>query len=135
SNGHLGLGGLDVFFTKEIDGKLAPIRNVGVPINSNADDFAFRLDDASGEGFVSSNREGGVGSDDIYRTMRLQPLCDVLITTTVLDDKTGKPVNGATVTLLDDQGNTLVSKTTNAEGIAEFIVECDKNTELEVVMD
>ena len=41
SNGHLGLGGMDVFYTKEIDGKLAPIRNVGIPVNSNGDDFAF----------------------------------------------------------------------------------------------
>lgn len=135
SNGHLGLGGLDVFFTKEIDGKLAPIRNVGIPINSNSDDFAFQINDATGEGFISSNREGGVGSDDIYRTMRLQPLCDVLITATVLDDTTGKPVNGATVSLFDDQGNNVVSKTTNAEGIVEFIVECDRDTELEVVMN
>lgn len=135
SNGHLGLGGLDVFFTKEIDGKLAPIRNVGIPINSNADDFAFHIDDASGEGFISSNRDGGVGSDDIYRTMRLEPLCDVLITATVVDDKTGTPVNGAVVTLFDDQGNKIVSKNTDSNGVAEFIVECDKNTELEVVMD
>lgn len=135
SNGHLGLGGLDVFFTKEIDGKWAPIRNVGIPINSNYDDFAFRIDDATGEGFVSSNRPGGLGSDDIYRIMKLQPLCDVLITTTVVDDKTGKAVNGAMVTLYDAQENKVVSKNTNAEGVAEFIVECDKNTTLEVVMD
>jgi outer membrane protein OmpA-like peptidoglycan-associated protein/tetratricopeptide (TPR) repeat protein len=134
SNGHLGLGGLDVFFTKEIDGKLGPIRNIGIPINSNADDFAFKMDDATGEGFVSSNREGGVGSDDIYRTMRLEPLCDVLLIATVVDNMTGKPVNGAMVTLYDDSGNKIVSKNTNAEGIAEFIVECDKNNELEVVM-
>lgn len=135
SNGHLGLGGLDVFFTKESDGNWTPIRNVGLPINSNFDDFAFRIDDATGDGFISSNRPGGVGSDDIYRIMKLQPLCDVLITTTVVDDTTGKPVNGAMVTLYDNQGNKVLSKTTNAEGIAEFIVECDKDTELEVVMD
>lgn len=135
SNGHLGLGGLDVFFTKEIDGKMTPIRNVGIPISSNADDFAFHLNDATGEGFISSNREGGKGSDDIYRTMRLEPLCDVLVTATVLDDKTGRPIAGAMVTLYDDKGNKIVSKETNTEGIAEFIVECDKETELEVVMD
>lgn len=135
SNGHLGLGGLDVFFTKVIDGKWTPIRNVGIPINSNYDDFAFAIIDATGEGFVSSNRPGGVGSDDIYRIMKLQPLCDVLVTATVVDDKTGKPVNGAMVTLYDDQGNKVVSKNTNAEGLVEFIVECDKDTELEVVMD
>jgi outer membrane protein OmpA-like peptidoglycan-associated protein/Tol biopolymer transport system component len=135
SNGHLGLGGLDVFFTKEIDGKFTPIRNVGIPINSNSDDFAFRIYDDTGEGFISSNRPGGLGSDDIYRTMKLQPLCDVLVIATVVDDKTGNPVNGAMVTLYDDQGNKIVSKSTNAEGVAEFIVECDKNTELEVTMD
>ncbi|MEO6346432.1 MAG: carboxypeptidase regulatory-like domain-containing protein, partial [Aquaticitalea sp.] len=135
SNGHLGLGGLDVFFTKETEGNLTPIRNVGIPVNSNFDDFAFRIDDVTGEGFISSNRPGGVGDDDIYRIIKLQPLCDVLITATVVDDKTGKPVNGAVVTLYDDKGNKVVSKNTNAEGIAQFVVECDKETELEVVMD
>ena len=135
SNGHLGLGGLDVFFTKTIDGKWSPIRNAGVPISSNSDDFAFSIDDATGEGFVSSNRPGGVGSDDIYRIMKLEPLCDVMVTGTVVDGVTGVPVSGAMVSLYDDQGNKVVTKSTDAEGIVEFIVECDKNTELEVVMD
>jgi Tol biopolymer transport system component len=80
SNGHLGLGGMDVFYTKEIDGKMAPIRNVGIPINSNGDDFAFTIDEEAEEGFVSSNRDGGKGSDDVYAFKKLQPLCDVLRT-------------------------------------------------------
>ncbi len=135
SNGHLGLGGMDVFYTMEIDGKLAPIRNVGIPINSNADDFAFNIDEEAGEGFVSSNRDGGQGSDDVYAIKKLQPLCDVLVAATVLDDKTREPISGASVSLYDDQGNKVVSKTTNAEGVAEFIVECNKNSELEVTMN
>ena len=135
SNGHLGLGGMDVFYTREIDGKMAPIRNVGIPINSNADDFAFTINEETEEGFVSSNRDGGKGSDDVYAFKKLQPLCDVLITATVLDDKTREPLNGASVSLFDSEGNSIVSKTTNAEGIAEFIVECEEDTELEVVMD
>jgi outer membrane protein OmpA-like peptidoglycan-associated protein/tetratricopeptide (TPR) repeat protein len=135
SNGHLGIGGLDVFYTKEIDGKMAPIRNVGIPVNSNADDFAFSIDEASGEGFVSSNRDGGKGSDDVYMIKKLQPLCDVLVIATVLDDKTREPISGASVSLFDSKGNKVVSKTTNAEGIAEFIVECEEDTELEVVMN
>ncbi|MFC0603563.1 OmpA family protein [Winogradskyella pulchriflava] len=135
SNGHLGLGGMDVFYTKEIDGKLAPVRNVGIPINSNGDDFAFTIDEESEEGFVSSNREGGQGSDDIYTFKKLQPLCDVLIVSTVLDDKTREPIEGASVTLYDAEGNKVTSKTTNAEGVAEFIVECEQDTELEVVME
>jgi outer membrane protein OmpA-like peptidoglycan-associated protein len=135
SNGHLGLGGMDVFYTKEIDGKTAPIRNVGIPINSNGDDFAFTINEESEEGFVSSNRDGGKGSDDVYVFKKLQPLCDVLIRATVLDDKTREPINGASVSLYDAEGNKVVSKTTNAEGVAEFIIECEDDTELEVIMD
>ena len=135
SNGHLGLGGLDVFYTKEVDGKWTPIRNVGIPVNSNADDFAFTIDEDTEEGFVSSNREGGKGSDDIYFVKKLQPLCDVMILATVLDDKTREPISGAAVSLFDAEGNKVVSRTTNAEGVAEFMVECEQDTELEVVMD
>ena len=54
SNGHLGMGGLDIFFTKQVDGKYTPVRNLGIPANSNGDDFAFSIDESTGEGFVSS---------------------------------------------------------------------------------
>ena len=135
SNGHLGLGNLDVFYSKVIDGKMGPVRNVGVPINSNADDFAFHLDEETEEGFVSSNREGGLGGDDVYAIKKLQPLCDVLITGTVTDSKTGNPINAASVTLYDDQGNMVLSKVTDSDGTVEFIVECGKESELEIVMD
>jgi outer membrane protein OmpA-like peptidoglycan-associated protein/tetratricopeptide (TPR) repeat protein len=135
STGHLGLGGMDVFHTKEIDGKMAPIRNVGIPVNSNGDDFAFSMNDESGEGFVSSNREGGKGGDDIYGVKKLQPICDVLIAANVTDNKTGKVLAGAMATLYDNQGNKLSSKPTNAEGVVEFIVECETETELEVTMN
>jgi outer membrane protein OmpA-like peptidoglycan-associated protein/tetratricopeptide (TPR) repeat protein len=135
SNGHLGLGGMDVFYTKEVDGKMAPIRNVGIAINSNGDDFSFIIDEENGVGFVSSNREGGKGSDDIYIFKKLQPLCDVLISATVLDDKTRGPVSGASISLYDAEGNKVITKSTNAEGVAEFIVECEEDSELEVVME
>jgi len=135
SNGHLGLGGLDVFYTKEIDGKMAPIRNVGIPVNGNADDFAFSLDEESEEGFVSSNREGGAGSDDVYAIKKLQPLCDVLITATITDDTTGEPIEGASVALSDNEGNQMLTKQTNAEGKVEFIVECDQESELQASME
>lgn len=134
SNGHLGLGGMDIFHTKEIDGKMAPIRNAGVPLNSNADDFAFSINEESGEGFVSSNRDGGQGSDDIYAIKKLQPICDVLITANVTDADTGNPISGALVNLLDSDGNTMATKSTNADGIAEFIIECDTDTQLQVSM-
>src|SRR5690606_27588409 len=63
SNGHLGLGNLDVFYTTYSGTE--SVRNSGAPINSKADDFAFVID-ADKNGYVSSNRAGGKGSDDIY---------------------------------------------------------------------
>lgn len=135
SDGHLGLGMLDVFYTKEIDGKMAPIRNAGIPVNSNADDFAFYLDEESGEGYVSSNREGGKGSDDIYALKRLQPMCDVLITTTVVDANTREPLRGAMTTLYDGEGNKINSKPTDDLGVVEYMVECEKDVRIEATMD
>lgn len=135
SDGHLGLGGMDVFYTKEIDGKMAPIRNVGVPVNSNADDFAFIIDEESEEGFVSSNREGGKGSDDVYAVKKLQPICDVLVAASVTDAETGSPLKGASVALKDMEGNLLSTKATDANGVAEFIIECDTDTVMEVILD
>ncbi|WP_034060253.1 OmpA family protein [Lacinutrix jangbogonensis] len=134
SIGHLGLGGMDVFYTKEIDGKMAPVRNVGIPINSNADDFAFSINEETGEGYVSSNREGGKGDDDIYAIKKIQPLCDVLIVATVIDNKTKAVLVGATASLVDSKGNVLSTKTTNVDGKVEYIVACDTDTELQVTM-
>ena len=133
SNGHLGLGGLDVFYASEIDGEMTTARNIGIPINSNADDFAFYLDETSAEGFVSSNRKGGVGSDDIYAIKKLRALCDFTIISKVSDDKTGVPISNATVSVLDLQGNMLSTKSTNAKGIAEFILACDQSVQLEII--
>ncbi len=135
SDGHLGLGGMDVFFAKLVDGKVGPIRNVGIPVNGNADDFAFSIDDESGEGFVSSNREGGAGSDDIYAVKVLQPICDVLVTVTVKDSETGLVLAGASVNVLDSEGNVLGAKITSKKGEVNYIVECDTDLSLSASMD
>ena len=135
SDGHLGLGGMDVFFAKLVDGKVGPVRNVGIPVNGNADDFAFSIDDESGEGFVSSNREGGAGSDDVYAVKVLQPICDVLVTVTVKDSETGNILVGATVNVLDSEGNSVGSKTTSNKGEVNYIVECASDLSLSASMD
>lgn len=63
SNGHPGLGGLDIFYTLSITGKSA-VQNVGYPVNSNKDDFGFIVRD--NKGFFSSNRNGVSDNDNIY---------------------------------------------------------------------
>ncbi|MDA9356582.1 OmpA family protein [Flavobacteriaceae bacterium] len=130
SDSQLGLGGLDVFFTKEVDGKWASVRNVGIPVNSNADDFAFSMNESSGEGFVSSNRSGGKGKDDVYSIKRLVPICDVLLTANVMDAKTKLVIDSATTSVSDKEGNIASSKTTSNQGIAEFMLVCDETGKL-----
>ena len=135
SDGHLGLGGMDVFFAKLVDGKVGPIRNVGIPVNGNADDFAFSINDETGEGFVSSNREGGAGSDDVYAIKVLQPICDVLATVTVKDSETGLILAGASVNVLDYEGNVVSTKITSDKGEVNYIIECNTDLSLSATMD
>lgn len=62
-----GLGGLDIFVCKFIDGQWRYPQNLGKPINSKYDDIGFALSADATYGFFSSNRIGGHGKDDIYR--------------------------------------------------------------------
>ena len=69
SAGHPGVGGMDVFQANYTASQFGNVQNMGMPINSMADDFAYReiLDkDGNPEVYVSSNRAGGQGLDDIY---------------------------------------------------------------------
>ena len=67
SDARLGLGGLDVFVSKlKPNGTFTRVQNVGTPVNSNSDDFAYIIDKSTKRGFFSSNRVDGKGKDDIY---------------------------------------------------------------------
>ncbi len=93
SNGHTGLGGLDILYVKKVNNNWGPITNMRAPINSSADDFALTMNNEKTFGFFSSNRGGGVGNDDIYSFNRLMVDVEVL----VFDENTGKPIEGAVV--------------------------------------
>jgi peptidoglycan-associated lipoprotein len=64
SDGHPGLGKLDIFVAIRASGKIT-IENMGIPYNSYMDDFGLTID-KNGDIFFSSNRAGGAGDDDIY---------------------------------------------------------------------
>lgn len=66
SEGHLGLGGLDIYSSRQIDSQWSTPLNLGFPYNSNSDDFGIILSDDLETGFISSDRKGGPGKDDIY---------------------------------------------------------------------
>ena len=64
SDGHPGLGKLDLFIAVRSAGKIT-VENMGAPYNSNMDDFGLTMS-KKGDIFFSSNRAGGTGDDDIY---------------------------------------------------------------------
>lgn len=68
SNGHAGLGGMDIFKTRNSSGNLKGVENLGVPFNSNRDDFAYSMS-SEGKPYLSSDRAGGMGMDDIYSVL------------------------------------------------------------------
>lgn len=75
SKGLPGMGGFDIFRTSLRDGKFALPENLKYPANSTNDDFYLTTHDGL-KGYLSSNREGGNGSDDIY-SFTGQPKFDV----------------------------------------------------------
>ena len=131
SDGHLGYGSLDVFVS-DINGKeySKPV-NVGLPLNSNLDDFSFNIDSNTKEGYFASNREGGKGNDDIYQFKEIKDLivedCKQFIAGTITDIDTKLVLENAVVTLQDSDQKTINTFTTGADGKFSFTVECDNS--------
>lgn len=128
SDGHPGLGGLDIYAAQPAaDGQFAPAVNVGAPVNGQKDDFAFIIDAANKNGFFSSNRLGGKGSDDIYAFTMLAPIEQrYLCTGVVIDAELEIPVVAAEVELFDMDDKLLGSTWTDARGEYAFPVDEDK---------
>ncbi len=102
SDGHPGLGGLDIFVSSPSPDGWSQPENLGVPINSPADDFGIVFRPGREEGFLSSNR-GRTGAYDIY-SFGLQPL-EFMISGVVRDDTTKTPVPDALVQLIGSGGS------------------------------
>ncbi|MHC0447883.1 OmpA family protein [Flavobacterium sp. 3-218] len=128
SDGHPGLGGLDVFVANiDNNGKISNIQNIGADVNSPKDDFAYIIDPETRRGFFTSNKDGGQGSDDIYRFLETRRLkCVQELYGTITDIDTGVALPGAKVTLYDDQMNLKNSAVADASGNYSFSVECGK---------
>jgi outer membrane protein OmpA-like peptidoglycan-associated protein/tetratricopeptide (TPR) repeat protein len=127
SDSRQGFGGLDVFVVDLEKGN--EVMNVGKPINSEKDDFAFTFHKDQNIGFYSSNRGG---QDDIYMAI---PVCGVQLNTTVKNAKTGAILSGAAVAILDERNNVIETKTTGADGLVKYGTECDKAYTLQVSKD
>ncbi len=126
SDGHAGLGGLDLFYTTlSPEGVPGKVYNLGAPLNSRQDDFGIITDGQRQAGFFSSNRRNGGTDDDIYRFRREGPLypCREL-SLSVIDAESKEPLPGATV----DLGNNLTAEdsrklTLDSTGLARICLD------------
>lgn len=134
SDGHLGIGGLDVFYAEAAGNGFGTVNNLGAGVNSASDDFAYKYDPATKTGFVSSNRKGGKGSDDIYMVAAVEIPCEVTIDVMVANEYNNEPLAGARVDLYDTMDNKLSTKTTDVNGMVSFKAACDKAHEVQAVL-
>ena len=128
SDGRPGLGGLDVFVAKiNSDTGIGEIQNIGAPVNTTQDDFAFIINSENRSGFFSSNREGGVGYDDIYRFTETKKLvCNQTLAGTVVDLESDNVLENAHVKLLDEKFQEVAQITTGKDGSYSFEVKCNE---------
>ncbi|MEG1026034.1 MAG: OmpA family protein [Flavobacterium sp.] len=135
SDGHPGLGGLDVFVGQLQDnGTVSDIQNLGADINSPNDDFAYIIDPATRRGYFSSNKAGGHGSDDIYKFLETRRLkCIQELTGVITDAESGIILPGTKLTLYDSQQVVVSTTISNAEGKYSFAVECGKSYNVRAV--
>ncbi|MFZ9030658.1 MAG: OmpA family protein [Robiginitalea sp.] len=123
SNGHIGLGGLDVYESVfDPESGFLPAKNVGKPVNSKSDDFSFIIREDTHSGYFASNRRGGKGDDDLYSFDRLLPeeVNENAIAGVVIDLISGEVLPEAMVSLLDENQIKLKEMTSSADGSFVF---------------
>jgi outer membrane protein OmpA-like peptidoglycan-associated protein len=128
SDGHPGLGGLDMYITWKENGQWRVPINLGYPVNSNKDDFGIHLLRKQGISYISSNR-GQSGNEAIYAAMYA-----VRASVVVLDEGTRKPLLGATIRRID-RGGLVRIYTTDAQGMALIDLEMNGGANIEVEAD
>lgn len=136
SKGWLGMGGLDIFVTRNIAGAFTPARNLKYPINSGGDDFnlsylpkALRLP-GKPVAYFSSNREGSLGDDDIYALL-IKPYFFV-VKGKVVDAISEAPIVGAQVKV-SNQSAMLLNMRTGNDGL--FVGEMPLNSIADIVAE
>lgn len=123
SDSRTGFGALDVFVVDLNKGTEA--KNLGKPLNSEKDDFAFTYNYSKKIGFISSNRNG---QDDMFMAAEIKR--QELIAS-VIDTKTGNMIPEALVVILENN-KIIDQKKSNAEGKVDFVLEPGKTYVIQV---
>lgn len=131
SNGHIGMGGLDVFKVLGTTGNWSGVENMGYPINSGADDFYYKIyeDDDSHFGYVSSDRDGGKGGDDIYSFGTPKLKNKMFVVGHAYNKKTNELLAGVNIHISNN--NSLINKNiTSSNGKFLFTVDRSKTYDI-----
>lgn len=122
SDGHLGLGGLDIFRVTMRGNKFGVVENLNAPINSVFDDFGICLDERGEIGFLTSDRDGAISSDNIYTfIMHSKSEENRKWAGRVLDMSDAQPIPYLTVRLYDQEHKEIARTVTSLQGTYEFI--------------
>jgi outer membrane protein OmpA-like peptidoglycan-associated protein len=132
SDGHQGMGGLDIFMSKSYDGVFAKPMNLGETINSNADDFSYVVDEKKNKGYLASTRKG---SDNLYSFTREENEERFIVEGEVKDRNTRYPLPGTTVTLYDENNKLVGQMVVGQLGDYAFNTEPNKKYRIEAVKD
>ncbi len=131
SDGHYGLGGLDVFASTILPkNKFELPVNLGEPINGNMDDFSLIYDAEKEYGFFASNRFGGDGDDDIYQINKAKPVDCLVYSGYVLNKKTNEPIPLANIKLYDGVSGFVNGIKTDGKGYFNVTLPCNKENKL-----
>ncbi|MFH1321897.1 MAG: OmpA family protein [Bacteroidota bacterium] len=129
SNGHIGLGGLDLFKATLDGNNWGNVTNLQYPLNSEGDDFGIIFEGKADRGFFTSDRKGGKGSDDIY--FFVSPQLAFTLQGVVIDAETRTVLAGAEITLVGDD-NTYIKEPTDEVGSYFFQLTPSTNYEVSV---
>jgi len=132
SDGHQGMGGLDIFQSKSYDGVWAKPLNLGETINSNLDDFSYVVDEKKNKGYLSSNRKGG---DALYSFTRVENQERYVVEGEVKDKNTQYPLPGTLVSLYDENDILIGQMVVGAQADYVFNTEPNKKYRIEAVHD
>jgi outer membrane protein OmpA-like peptidoglycan-associated protein len=125
---------LDIFKATMEGGKFAKPERLPSPFNTDFDDFGYyhkKIRPGLFEGFISSNRPGGKGLDDVYH---FKSTIDTLYLSGNVRDKSNNPVSSAKLILTDKSGNERTTRS-NSEGKYEIMVAREAHYQIEVIHD
>jgi len=132
SDGHPGMGGLDIFSSKGSRDDWSAPENLKSPLNSPKDDFSIYYTETGKAGYFSSNRYGGNGSDDLYSFVASPPVNLILAIATKerFDDNTTGVLTGVNLEITSTSENNLLPFTNGAPGIYYATAKCKDEYEL-----